>query len=620
MVAPDNQYFARSYANRIWGYLLGTGIIEPLDDIRAGNPPTNPELLDYLTDQFIGSGFDVRKLMEMICKSRTYQLSLTTNKWNADDSINYSHAIARRLQAETLFDTLHAVTGSTPKIPGVKPGMRAAQIADARTDASSGFLASLGRPVRESACECERANDVQLGTVMTLVSGPTIADAISDPNNAIVKLVKSQPDDRKMIEEIFLRVLNRMPKEGEVKAALDSMGKIEGDHEQLVAELAKKEAQMVPIRAEKEKQRLLAIQKAEAAIAAYTPEYSKKKAEAEAAQKQRIAAADKAFKEYAPKQAAALKKWEQELPVNRLWTSWTPLTPKEVKASGGITLKTQPDGSVLASGPLKTSDYTITIDSKVAGITGVMIEALPDDSLPGFGPGLNPNGNFVLTELKLRSTSKKAGSKPVNAKFVDAKADMNQKGFNVKNAINGNLARNDKAWAIASQERQPHWARFKLEKPLGDAAGASHVFTLSCRYSNGDYPLGKFRIWVTTSSEPLEQGLPDAIAALVKTPPTSRNKQQTDALTAYFRGIDVEGLKLQHNLAKEKRPLPADPKMVSLQAALTKAKIPVADDPVLVQLRKDVEMSIQQAANRRLTAAQDVTWALINNPAFLFNH
>ncbi len=620
MVSPDNQYFAKSYANRIWGYMLGRGVIEPLDDIRAGNPPTNPELLDYLTEQFIGSGFDVRKLMTTVCKSRTYQLSLSTNQWNADDEINYSHAIARRLPAEVIFDSLYKVTGSIPNIPGAKPGMRAAQIADARTDLPSGILASLGRPVRESACECERANDVQLGTIMTLVSGPTIADAIADPGNALVKLVASQTDDKKVFEEVFLRVLNRKPTEGELKAVLESMSEIEVDHKGLVAKLAEKEAKMVPIRAEKERQRLIAMQQAKAGIASYTPEYNKKKSAAETEQKKRIVVADKAIKDYAPKQLAAMKKWESELPVNRLWTKWIPLTPKTVKASGGINLKTQPDGSVIASGSLKPSDYTITVDSKLAGITGVMIEALPDDSLPGFGPGLNANGNFVLTELKLSSTSKKSGSKAVNAKFVDAKADVNQKSFSVKNTINGNLRNNDKAWAVAGSERQPHWARFKLEKPLGDSSGSSLTFSLICRYSKGDYPLGKFRIWVTTSSQPLELGLPQRVVEAVKTAPSQRSEQQAVTLAAYHRGIDVEGLKLRQKLIGEKRPLPGDPKMVVLKAVLSKAEIAVPKNGALVQLRQDVEMSIEQAAKQRLTAAQDLTWALINNPSFLFNH
>ena len=96
LTSGENPYFAKSYVNRMWGYLFGVGIIEPIDDIRAGNPPSNPELLDYLTEQFIESEFDVQALMKLIAKSRTYQLSVATNKWNVDDKHNYSHATARR--------------------------------------------------------------------------------------------------------------------------------------------------------------------------------------------------------------------------------------------------------------------------------------------------------------------------------------------------------------------------------------------------------------------------------------------------------------------------------------------------------------------------------------------
>ena len=104
--------------------MTGTGIIEPLDDIRAGNPPSNPELLDWLTSKFVESGFDVRQLMNVICKSRTYQLSIVSNKWNEDDAINYSHAKARRLPAEVLYDSIYAVVGSQSKFPGC-PSARA---------------------------------------------------------------------------------------------------------------------------------------------------------------------------------------------------------------------------------------------------------------------------------------------------------------------------------------------------------------------------------------------------------------------------------------------------------------------------------------------------------------
>src|SRR5437763_3495405 len=102
MTSKDNVYFARSHVNRLWAYLLGVGLIEPIDDIRAGNPPSNPQLLDRLTEEFVRHDFDVRHMLKLICKSRTYQHSVATNRWNADDNTNYSHALARRLPAEVL--------------------------------------------------------------------------------------------------------------------------------------------------------------------------------------------------------------------------------------------------------------------------------------------------------------------------------------------------------------------------------------------------------------------------------------------------------------------------------------------------------------------------------------
>jgi hypothetical protein len=191
ITSKENQYFAKSYVNRLWGYLFGRGIIEPIDDIRAGNPPTNPELLDG--------------------KSRVYQHSIATNQWNADDELNNSRAIPRRLPAETLFDAIHLATGATPRLPGVPVGFRAAELPDAGV--SLPFLEDFGRPVRESACECERSSGMVLGPIMKLVNGPTVADAINDPNNALVDLEKSEPDDRKAISELFLRFLARQPTE-----------------------------------------------------------------------------------------------------------------------------------------------------------------------------------------------------------------------------------------------------------------------------------------------------------------------------------------------------------------------------------------------------------------------
>src|SRR5262249_17781231 len=183
--------------------------IEPIDDIRAGNPASNPELLDYLTKEFLSSGFDARHVMRLICKSRTYQLSVATNKWNEDDKINYSHATARRLPAEVLLDAVSRVTGSPSKFPGVPAGTRAAALPDSGVELPSGFLTTFGRPARESACECERTSGMQLGPVMALVSGPTLGDAIADPANELTKLATRESDDARLIDALFLRILNR---------------------------------------------------------------------------------------------------------------------------------------------------------------------------------------------------------------------------------------------------------------------------------------------------------------------------------------------------------------------------------------------------------------------------
>ena len=121
ITSRDNAYFAKSYVNRLWGYLFGVGIMEPIDDLRAGNPPTNPQLLEYLTQEFLASNFDVRHMVRLICKSRTYQLSVESNPFNVDDKINYSHAQPRRLPAEVLFDTVHRATGTITNEPAGSP-------------------------------------------------------------------------------------------------------------------------------------------------------------------------------------------------------------------------------------------------------------------------------------------------------------------------------------------------------------------------------------------------------------------------------------------------------------------------------------------------------------------
>jgi hypothetical protein len=617
ITSPDNRYFASSYVNRQWGYLLGTGIIEPLDDIRAGNPATNPELLEYLTKEFIGHGFDVRHTLRQICKSRTYQLALATNKWNDDDRTNYSHALARRLPAEVLYDSVLKVTGAGSRLPG---GVGASALADSQSDLPSGFLANAGRPARESSCECERNSDLRLGSVMALLSGPAIADAIGDPSNALPKLVTAQPDDRRLVDEIFVRVLNRPAADGEIARTLESWFVIEEEHKTLVAAWDAKEKEQAPIIAKQEAERVVAIDAAKKELARYEKEIAPKVADAEKKRKESVVVAGAAVKDYEQKSlAAAQAQFEATVPVAKTYTGWVPLDLLEPKGAGGVDLVKQADGSIKASGPAaKTADYTVVADTKLAGITGVMIEVLNTADAPAFGPGYS-GGNFVLGEIGLKTGP--AGSKKQidDAKFNGAVADISQEKFEVAKAIDDKKGDANNGWAIAPQAGVPHYAAFSLVKPIGDAkAGLRLRFDLNQPRAAG-FNIARFRLYVTTGNAPLSIGLPIAVADALKKPAQLRSKEDKAAITAYWNENDPELRKRRLTLAKNEFPLATDPGIIERRGVLAKAEEPIRIDPKLVQLRADSAQSTTQLANRRLTGAQDLVWALVNTPAFLFN-
>lgn len=216
LTTKDNPLFAKSMANRVWSYFFGKGIIDPVDDIRGGNPPSNPALLDALTAEFIKSNFDMRALMRTICQSRTYQLSIIPNKWNEDDTINFSHAIPRRLSAEQMLDAVAVATGVRPQFNGMPMGMRSVEVPDGIVQGND-FLALFGRPKRQSACECERTSNLTLSHALNLINGQTLSESINSKSSKIAKLAESEKDDRKLVEEIYLSCLNRLPTEKELK-------------------------------------------------------------------------------------------------------------------------------------------------------------------------------------------------------------------------------------------------------------------------------------------------------------------------------------------------------------------------------------------------------------------
>jgi len=619
MTSPDNRYFALSHVNRLWGYLMGVGLIEPLDDIRAGNPPSNPVLLDHLTREFIESGFNSKHILRQICQSRTYQLSLATHKWNEDDKINYSHALPRRLPAEVLLDAVYAVTGATPDFPGAKPGLRAAQLVDSSVDVPSGFLANLGRPPRESSCECERSNDIQLSSVMSLLGGPAVSGAVGDPDNALPALVERLGDNRKLADELFLRILNRHATESEMASVETFVEALDQEQARLAQLLAETEAEWTRRKEELEAARAVEIAKAESALAEHLVDRAPKLAAAQRERNVRIAAAESAVADHEPKLEGVLRQWEAGLTTNHLAAVWHPVDVKSVSVGGSARLERLPDGSVrsIASvGELPT--YTVSAEIKLANITGVKLEALPDPNLPNFGPG-HANGDFVITEFDIEFASKTNANQFAKVKLVDGAANTIADGLELGALWNGRGEQGRReGWGVGEAAGRPHWATFAFEKAVGDDAGSVLRFHIQHRYEPG-HEIGRFRLWVTTSATPVAEGLPAEIAPIVQTPQHKRDTRQTERLLAHIRTLDPEMIRRDFASQLAAKPLPPDERLRELEMELARATRPVPMDPALAQLRRDVELGARQLKNRRLTAAQDLAWALINTPAFLFN-
>lgn len=617
ITSPDNQYFARSYVNRLWAYLTGTGFIEPIDDIRAGNPPTNPELLERMTKQFIDNNFNVRLLIRTICKSRTYQLSIATNKWNEDDQINYSHAKARRLPAEVLYDTLHRVTGSISKIPGLPDGIRAAQLPDAGVKDPSGFLASFGRPPRESACECERTSGMQFGPVMALITGPTVGDAIADPQNSIAAMVEAEPDDAKLINNLFLRILNRPATAEEVAAGVELMREIPAEHEQLMAAREIREKKLEALMAAQEKQRQEAIAAAQASLKAYQDKIAPQVAELDRQQKERTAMLQAMLTEYEQSLPQKLATWETR--PDRA-TNWVSLDPSEVSSTSSAKLEKQEDLSVIARGEQGRGSYKLIAPTELTGIHAIRVEALADEGSPKKGPGRAADGNFVLTELEVWAAPKDHPDQKTKLKLINARADYSQKGYDVTTAIDGSDRNDGNGWAVGGKTGVDHFASFTFNQPVSHAGGTIITVHLKQLHRDNRLTLGRFRISITNSTDPiLPNGLPEQIVQILSVPADQRSVENQTSLMEYFRGIDVELPKYVEAVAISKRPRPVDPILKTLQDNVAAAKRPVPLDPKLRQLRLDSQMSKQQLADARLTAVQDLTWALINSPSFLFN-
>ncbi len=618
MTHPDNPYFARSYVNRVWGYLMGVGLIEPIDDLRAGNPPTNPELLDHLTESFVASGFDRRHLLRMICGSRTYQLSVETNRWNEDDHQNYSHALARRLPAEVIYDAVHLATGSTSEIPGVPRGTRAAALPDAGVKLADGFLQNLGQPVRESACECERSKELQLGPVMALISGPTIGRAIADQSNDLAKLVRQFDDDQPLVEELYLRLLARKPNTEELTAFSELRQSLGLDHAMLSEQLARRESWWKEELPKRETAREAALLQVEQRLAAHVEAIRPERERLESEHEGRIAAAIAKREVVQNESAERQVSWEKQQADN---VEWFPLVPSVARGGAGDRLSVLEDRSILVSGKGEPSAYRLTFDTSLDQITGFRLEALTfaDDDGKTVGPGLSANGNFVLTEFEVLVADRDQPEQLAPLVLASAEADFVQAGFKAEDTINGQT-RGQTGWAVSGSVNQVHWIVFQTKSPIGNQDNKQLSIRLHQYHKAEGHRLGRFRISATTGkAEKISLGLAEPLRRIVDTPLAQRTAEQKEILTSYFRSVDPEIKAADLQLAEARKPIAEDAEVIALNQQIERLKKVTPIDSDLVRLREDVSQSRDQLKNDRLTAAEDLTWALINSPAFLFN-
>jgi hypothetical protein len=236
LASPSNPYFARNLANRFWAHFLGRGLVEPVDDVRDTNPPSNPELLDALANFLVKSRFDAKALIRAITASATYQRSSHPNQTNADDEQNDSRARLRHVEAEVLLDMVCRTTGVPEKFPGVPAGVRAIQVWDSKV--SHDFLKLFGRPVRVSTCTCERNAEPGVGQVLHLLNSPRIQAKLTHEAGTIARLVRTLHDNRALADELFLTFYSRFPSEDERDSAVNYLSREPGHRREAAEDLA----------------------------------------------------------------------------------------------------------------------------------------------------------------------------------------------------------------------------------------------------------------------------------------------------------------------------------------------------------------------------------------------
>lgn len=220
MTEPSNPFFARALVNRYWKHFFGRGIVDPEDDLRVTNPPTNPELLDALADRFVSGGYDLRDLVRTICTSNTYQRSGIPTDANRLDRQNCSSFQPRRMTAEVFYDAINQALATPPAFAGLPKGTTAVQLPD--NGSNNYFLTVFGKPEASSACECERSPEANLAQSLHLLNSQDVQGRLQSASGLASTLASDdRGDTAALVETLYLRAYSRRPTDAETRAVVD---------------------------------------------------------------------------------------------------------------------------------------------------------------------------------------------------------------------------------------------------------------------------------------------------------------------------------------------------------------------------------------------------------------
>jgi hypothetical protein len=224
LTKSGNPFLAKVEVNRIWSYVMGRGIVEPFDDFRESNPPSNESLLEALARDFSKHNFDRKHILRVILNSRTYQATSHATNFNSDDNRLFSHYQPRRLSAEQMLDAISHVTDIPEKFGGHPDGTKATQLI-APDLANNDFLKQFGQPERQIACACERATDPSLPQALAMYNGRLIQNKLTNTKNRFYRAITDKRPLAEIVDELYLAALSRRPTNDESKIAIDYVSK-----------------------------------------------------------------------------------------------------------------------------------------------------------------------------------------------------------------------------------------------------------------------------------------------------------------------------------------------------------------------------------------------------------